>query len=326
MPIFLLTRCLPSLSAAAASIQDKQSIPSDTLVVKNLPFSMRREELEEHLASIEGVPLQIKLREKSGTFSGMVFLQYQLVEEAVKTCARLNGKEVFGRKVQVEFKRTEKKAERSDSISSDLLSRSCSLSHSSSLSRSWSPDPVFDASVSRQLKEFLNGDSTVLTFPANLASSARRLIHAKADALGLSHSTHGPPGQRTVRLEKARVTASSVPSTLLRRPTASPDGHAHARAKTVKPIGFRPRSGITTPPQFFNCRQQPHPSQHAIKHSQKPVCRPLFPAPVVSGSFPGTHRAHFRAQPPTCAPYRQPKGPASAGRGFDQRAKDTSKC
>ena len=263
-------------------------------------------------------------------------------------------------------------------VAADLLSRTpSSLPRSgSSLSQSWSPqhpDPSYAVSISRQLKMFLEGNEQVLTFSGNsLNAPARRLILAKADAHGLSHSTYGPPNQRVVRLQKdAHAPPSfdrsiSVPTNTLHgsqgqygspadrdigRPRAGSHSHSGGRPRsgsqngggrpragsasgkpnsyTGQSVGFRPRSSGGTPPQYNGSSRQQQ--KHHPPQAQKTVCRPLFaPNKGGSGGFSGAARgapAGGGPRPqPTCMPYRQPKGPASDGRGFGVRSKGTTKC
>jgi len=79
---------------------------NNTLVLKNLPFNLKTEKLQEILNNFEVRPTSVNYHvDASGMFRGMAFAKYKNIDESSKAYELLNGLEVAGRKIRVEFKR-----------------------------------------------------------------------------------------------------------------------------------------------------------------------------------------------------------------------------
>ncbi|KDN40268.1 hypothetical protein K437DRAFT_191550 [Tilletiaria anomala UBC 951] len=84
---------------------DDEVIPT-AIVIKNIPFSIKREQL---LALIEElaipVPYAFNYHYDQGVFRGLAFANFRSAEEADGVVAALNGFDVSGRKLKVEYKK-----------------------------------------------------------------------------------------------------------------------------------------------------------------------------------------------------------------------------
>jgi RNA recognition motif-containing protein len=77
----------------------------NTLVIKNLPFKFKSCDLDKLLVLHETKPKNVRLlRDEIGRFSGMAFIRCQSKEEAQKLIRSMDGLDIGGRNVQVEFK------------------------------------------------------------------------------------------------------------------------------------------------------------------------------------------------------------------------------
>jgi len=81
--------------------------PDTILVLKNLPFTLKQDQLHEILLSLSTtIPQSISLHyDNAGVFRGMAFIKYRQLEDAIQVYELLNGMDVGGRKVRVEYKR-----------------------------------------------------------------------------------------------------------------------------------------------------------------------------------------------------------------------------
>jgi len=81
---------------------------SETLVFKNLAFDLTATQFEAALAEAQVTPLSIAFhRGRSGEFKGITFVQFQSTRTAGIAFRALQGKQVLGRQMRIEFKLTE---------------------------------------------------------------------------------------------------------------------------------------------------------------------------------------------------------------------------
>lgn len=95
----------PSGSATTArSAPATNSVKAHRLIIRNLPFSITSQALDEHFRSF-GKILEIVLPTKPGSTAlrGFAFVQYEEREAAVLAMAATNGKEIAGRTVAVDW-------------------------------------------------------------------------------------------------------------------------------------------------------------------------------------------------------------------------------
>lgn len=80
-----------------------------TLVLKNLPFQLKQEKLEEILNGFKYKPQNVSyLYDPSGMFRGMAFVKYKETEHATRVFEEMNDMDILGRRVRIEYKRKTK--------------------------------------------------------------------------------------------------------------------------------------------------------------------------------------------------------------------------
>lgn len=84
---------------------EDEVIPT-AIVVKNIPFSVKREQLLQIIEDL-GIPMPYAFNYHfdQGVFRGLAFANFQSAEEADAVVAALNGFDVSGRKLRVEYKK-----------------------------------------------------------------------------------------------------------------------------------------------------------------------------------------------------------------------------
>lgn len=92
-------------------VQPSSSIPNDeiintAIVVKNIPFAIKKEQLIDFMVQL-GVPLPYAFNYHfdNGVFRGLAFANFASSEETAQVISTLNGKELGGRKLRVEYKK-----------------------------------------------------------------------------------------------------------------------------------------------------------------------------------------------------------------------------
>jgi len=113
----------PKISVEPSGDQSK-----NTLVIKNLPFKFKPTDLDKLLSDHNAKPKNVRLlRDESGRFSGMAFIRCPSKDEAQRLITNMNGLEISGRSIQVEFKLKKKKKGKLDASCDSLSSSSDEL-------------------------------------------------------------------------------------------------------------------------------------------------------------------------------------------------------
>lgn len=131
------------------------------LVLKNLPFQLQKEKLEDILNSLEYKPLDVDyLYDNTRMFRGMAFVKYKEVDHATKVFEEINNMDINGRKLRVEYKRKTTEAEQDEEM----------------------------RRISDQLMN-LKASSTASEIAFNVGSSSyqKKKIHQMAEKLGLKY-------------------------------------------------------------------------------------------------------------------------------------------
>lgn len=88
-----------------AIISDEDIIPT-AIVVKNIPFSIKKEQLLQIIEDLQiPMPYAFNYHFDQGVFRGLAFANFRSGEEADAVVAALNGFDVSGRKLRVEYKK-----------------------------------------------------------------------------------------------------------------------------------------------------------------------------------------------------------------------------
>ncbi|GES90684.1 putative R3H domain protein [Rhizophagus clarus] len=99
-------------SDSEASTGAQETIPT-AIVIKNIPFSIKRDALLATLNTLDiPKPYAFNYHFDNGVFRGLAFANYRTPEDTDLVVSALNGYEVAGRKLRVEYKRVLPAAER----------------------------------------------------------------------------------------------------------------------------------------------------------------------------------------------------------------------
>lgn len=184
----------PNPSASITSPTPEK--PDTILVLKNLPFSLKQDQLQEILMMMNTTaPQSINLHfDNMGVFRGMAFIKYRLLDDAIKVYEALNGYDVGGRKVRVEYKRKNKGQQTDIPLE---------WQEEEDLRKLW-----------EQVKDFSNNPNVnEISFTPNLTSNQRKHIHTMAEKLKLTHYSNGEGELRYICIKKPPPTTSPTPTT-----------------------------------------------------------------------------------------------------------------
>lgn len=91
----------PPTATAAGTV-----VVPTAVVVKNIPFSVKREQLLQFMATLGlPAPYAFNYHFDNGVFHGLAFANFHTAEETAAVIEHLNGREIAGRKLRVEYKK-----------------------------------------------------------------------------------------------------------------------------------------------------------------------------------------------------------------------------
>lgn len=179
-------------------------IPS-AIVVKNIPFQIKKEQLLELFDTLDiPKPYAFNYHFDNGNFRGLAFANFYTPEETTRVILSLNGHDIMGRKLRVEYKRVLPVADRERIGREKKEKRNQYEEHNSSnsgFSKGKGKSKDIDLNDEATLKVysrlllFRNDQSpnapNELIFPPDLNPQQRRIIHLIAEKLGLKHTSCG---------------------------------------------------------------------------------------------------------------------------------------
>jgi len=276
--------------------------PDTILVLKNLPFTLKQDQLHEILLSLSTtIPQSISLHyDNAGVFRGMAFIKYRQLEDAIQVYELLNGMDVGGRKVRVEYKR--KNANATTPRGNAPIEIPPEWQEDEELRKLW-----------EQLTQFKD-DATLSEwyYPSNLTNNQRRNIYNMCEKLRLYQGSSGDgSGARVQYLTKSQQTqqhpehhSGSVDSKKGtgmdikgRRPRR--DSDTNVRPAASSPRGVSTSVGRTTDTSKNVASSAPADMNLDWRHNQ-----PSSPVPATPPN-----------NQPILTPVRQPRGP-DGSKGF----------
>ena len=312
----------------------KYGEPTNTLVLKNLPFHAEQQTVAETINNTSGIgsPLDVVCRlNASGAFSGMAYVYYQKPAQALQACKVLDGAIVLDRKIRVEFKRQDQPArKRTQSMSS-------SKGWKSSLSNSYTSGHSLSGS-------FTDRDGDNRAGSSSSHSTSHSTCHSKSPIGGSRPRSGSRSNSFSARYEPGSSSSSRPRSISNSRQPPRPlspgggggDGGDDGGGGSMSSVGLgggRPRTISTSrcPPRAVNLESSASGSlgcgrpRTSSRNTPKPVSpdgggRPRTNSrqkPLVAS--PEEYKPRPRSFTHTGAVTRMPKGPDGT-RGFRPRA------
>ncbi|KAJ5575528.1 hypothetical protein N7535_002454 [Penicillium sp. DV-2018c] len=269
--------------ASASSADDDELIPT-AIVIKNIPFAVKKEQLVQLMTELNlPLPYAFNYHFDNGVFRGLAFANFTSAEETATVIEVLNHFELQGRKLRVEYKKMlplqererieREKRERRGQLEEQhrpmgggpALQTQSSMSSLASHIPATSPSPV--SQRGQKIEVDLNDTQTLsyyselllfkedtvrdsFIFPHNLTPSQRRTVHTLAHNMGLGHASRGSGEQRQVQVFKIPAGAGVSPPTSSIPPSGQSDGGRRGlnRAATIDFSEARQDAG----PSSFN--------------------------------------------------------------------------
>ena len=259
--------------AIGSDMGDEELIPT-AIVIKNIPFAVKKEQLVQLMTDIKlPLPYAFNYHFDNGVFRGLAFANFTTADETATVIDVLNGFELQGRKLRVEYKKMLPIQER-ERIEREKRERRGQLeeqhrpitqppplatSPSPSATRAKPGQPTVAYSVYNsgvltgctdvdlndpqtlqfysQLLLFRDDHSReALIFPPTLSPQQRRIVHTLAHHMGLAHISRGNGESRQVHVFRApqgQAPNVSPPSIPTVHPVENHQRRVLARATTM---------------------------------------------------------------------------------------------
>ncbi|KAI1364807.1 hypothetical protein F5Y08DRAFT_328435 [Xylaria arbuscula] len=210
-----------------ASADAEQLIPT-AIVIKNIQFQCRKEILQGLMVSMHlPQPYAFNYHFDKGVFRGLAFANFSTPEETAIVIQKMNGLDVMGRKLRVEYKKMlpqderdridrekrEKRGQLEEQHRAPLPMAQQSALQALGVSVKQQPNnsPLRDVDLNdpatlefyTQLTIFKNDPNREIhIFPAEVAPEQRRQIHILAHNMGLEHKSVGEAHNRQIQVQK----------------------------------------------------------------------------------------------------------------------------
>ncbi|KAK2606349.1 Peptidyl-prolyl cis-trans isomerase pin4 [Conoideocrella luteorostrata] len=216
----------PDLRSTASD--GEQLIPT-AIVIKNIPFAVRKETLASIMLDLNlPQPYAFNYHFDNGVFRGLAFANFQSAEDTRVVIEAMNGMDVHGRKLRVEYKKMLPEAERErierekrerrgqleEQHRAPMLHQQSSIQSLGGMSQSQQRVPsthLGDVDLNdpqalefyTELVMFKRDDSReILVFPPGISPEHRRSIHILAHHMGLEHQSIGEADSRQLTVLK----------------------------------------------------------------------------------------------------------------------------
>ncbi|OAA34982.1 Nucleotide-binding, alpha-beta plait [Metarhizium rileyi] len=232
----------PDLRSTASD--GDQLIPT-AIVIKNIPFAVRKETLATLMLDMNlPQPYAFNYHFDNGVFRGLAFANFQSAEDTRVVIDAMNGMDVHGRKLRVEYKKMLPEAERErierekrerrgqleEQHRAPILHQQSSVQSLGGMSQTQQRTPsshLGDVDLNdpqclefyTELVMFKRDDSReILVFPAGISPEHRRSIHILAHHMGLEHQSIGEADSRQITVLKRQQPS---PTTNIQNVTAN---------------------------------------------------------------------------------------------------------
>ncbi|KAL5594077.1 hypothetical protein BROUX41_001124 [Berkeleyomyces rouxiae] len=257
----LMDQAMGSSDMRGPATNDSDQLIPTAIVIKNIPFAVRKEQLAQIMVDMNlPQPYAFNYHFDNGVFRGLAFANFQNPEDTRAVIERMNGLDVSGRKLRVEYKKMLPEAERErierekrerrgqleeqhrapmlhqqPSLQSlnaaSTTSRSASNIGSSTIPNVDLNDPN-TLGFYTDLTLFKRDDSReILVFPPTISPDDRRQIHIIAHHMGLEHQSVGETEVRQLHIYKKRHEPS--PTGLSTINSASLDAHRRGLSRAA---------------------------------------------------------------------------------------------
>ncbi|PKS05601.1 hypothetical protein jhhlp_008119 [Lomentospora prolificans] len=218
--------------------ESDQLIPT-AIVIKNIPFAIRKETLAQLMTDLHlPQPYAFNYHFDGGIFRGLAFANFQSPEDTRLVIETMNGLEVHGRKLRVEYKKMLPEAERErierekrerrgqleEQHRGPVLHQQPSLQTLTSMSNNQQQprhthlrdldlnDPI-TLQYYTELTIFQRDESReILIYPSSVSPEERRQIHILAHYMGLEHRSVGDADSRQIQVIKPHVPSPTAQS------------------------------------------------------------------------------------------------------------------
>ncbi|KAG4304234.1 hypothetical protein PORY_002415 [Pneumocystis oryctolagi] len=209
----------PVTNALKMGSKTEGVIPS-AIVVKNIPFQIKKEQLLELFDTLDiPKPYAFNYHFDNGNFRGLAFANFYTPEETTRVILSLNGHDIMGRKLRVEYKRvlpvtdrekiSREKKEKRTQYDEQHNSNNFGITKGKGKFKDIDLNDETTLNIYSRLLLFLNDRSpnapNELIFPPDLHPQQRRIVHLVAEKLDLEHTSCGESDAKYIVINRSKT-------------------------------------------------------------------------------------------------------------------------
>lgn len=316
------------------STESTDDIIPTAIVIKNIPFSLKKESLLEIMASL-GLPAPFALNYhfESSVFRGLAFANFHTPEETSKVVEILNNFEVSGRKLRVEFKKV-LTAEQRERIEAQKLEKKYENDRAELDMNDPTTLLLYSQLCLYKTQCEKDGFFHEIEFDKSLSSAERRIVHILAQSFGLQHDSrgdgpdrhvivNGPVKMTTIPQNRHMTLPKSFQPTFQEPQQTRSTSFGSLRNHSERPSSRVPSIRTIDPYLWSPFEQEGSVSYVSNSFSKMSTHSANLDIPSASSIFDQRYSENRRVPSfgvqSTSPPLRQPKGPeSSGGRGFSK--------
>ena len=253
----------PDMRGLSDNRKDMGDLIPTAIVIKNIPFNVRKEVLTNIMVELHlPQPYAFNYHFDNGVFRGLAFANFQSPTDTKHVIESMNGLDIHGRKLRVEYKKMlpehererieREKREKRGQLEEQHRGPAHQISISSmaaanNAARAPAPPPDRNA-VGRvpdmndpitlryyvQLCMFIKDESQeVLIFPADTPPEDRRLVHILAHNMGLEHTSIGEGDNRQIHVSRVKFNNGGAHASAVQQLGVTIDGHPRGLSRAA---------------------------------------------------------------------------------------------
>ncbi|KAL6940373.1 hypothetical protein ACO0QE_004272 [Hanseniaspora vineae] len=223
-----------SESASGSRNGNPDDVIPTAIVIKNIPFAIKKEQLLDYISNMNlPLPYAFNYHFDNGVFRGLAFANFTTVSETTQVVETLNGKELGGRKLRVEYKKLLPQHER-ERIEREKREKRGQLEEQHRNISNLSLSSMTSATPTPQMNLALNsaGSTNNSNGPNNASQATMNFITGQLNATNINsvsninssssnNMNNNNPNFQNLQPLTAQNTSNSITSSTMANPTSS---------------------------------------------------------------------------------------------------------
>ncbi|QSL66064.1 hypothetical protein MERGE_003201 [Pneumocystis wakefieldiae] len=244
----------PTMSNLKSTVRTEDGVVPSAIVVKNIPFQIKKEQLLELFDTLDiPKPYAFNYHFDNGNFRGLAFANFYTPEETTRVVLSLNGHDIMGRKLRVEYKRilpiadrekaNREKKEKRNQHEEQHNSSNPGVSKGKRKSKDIDLNDETTLKIYSRLLLFRNDQSpnaaNELIFPLDTSPQQRRIIHYISKKLNLKCTSRGEKDAKYIVINRLNSNnTNNIPKNFQNKLNFGISNHSVSSASSLSAINL----------------------------------------------------------------------------------------